>query len=400
MIWEEFLKRDAAAFRVRGLQRMQTLVTNPAFPAVHIAGTNGKGSVATKIAFALQTAGYKVGLYTSPHLVSFCERIAINSRCIAQEIAERLGEEMIRRADRLALKPTFFELVTLLAFAYFQQEGVDIAVIETGKGGRFDPTNVLLPLLAIITSISRDHLPELGKNLKDIAREKAGIIKRGTPLILGPNAHYEEIMRKAKRLNAPLFHADKAKGFYDDENSAIAKKALELISLHFPLSEEAIKKGISIRPRHRFERVGHVIFDVAHNLDGFKRLIEALDLFFPKRGTRFLIGIARDKDVEACLKTLAETQSPFHLVAAETDNATPPEKLAECFMRFGYFFFSYRETFEETVKEAHDLASKNHEILIVCGSFYIMERARSVLFPERPLGGTLSIPETSERLRV
>ena len=154
-----------------------------AYKTIHVAGTNGKGSVSHTLAAILQQAGYRVGLYTSPHLVDFRERIRVNGKMISKERVVKFVEE--ERAFFEPLHPSFFELTTAMAFKYFQEQQVDVALIEVGMGGRLDCTNIITPILSIITNISKDHTQFLGKNFTDIAREKAGIIKRGVPVVIG-----------------------------------------------------------------------------------------------------------------------------------------------------------------------------------------------------------------------
>ena len=154
-----------------------------AYKTIHVAGTNGKGSVSHTLAAILQQAGYRVGLYTSPHLVDFRERIRVNGKMISKERVVKFVEE--ERAFFEPLHPSFFELTTAMAFKYFQEQQVDVALIEVGMGGRLDCTNIITPILSIITNISKDHTQFLGKSFTDIAREKAGIIKRGVPVVIG-----------------------------------------------------------------------------------------------------------------------------------------------------------------------------------------------------------------------
>lgn len=265
------------------------------FRTIHVGGTNGKGSVATKIAAALQAQGYKVGLYTSPHIRTFRERIQINGIMIPESTAETLLTTVYD--PHLA----YFDVLTALAFVYFAQQKVDFAVIEVGMGGRLDATNVITPLLSIITSIGYDHTQYLGPTLEAIAREKGGIVKPNVPLIVGKTA-------------APFFpnaiHAESAP-FYDLENRLIAKRALALLGID---SEE----GLDQRPPCRFQRIGDLILDVAHNPPAFERLKEALLYHFPNNRFPFYLGFSKDKDWRTCIKIIDPIASEITFL--HTDN--------------------------------------------------------------------------------
>ena len=379
------------------------------YPTIHIAGSNGKGSVSTKIAKTLELSGYRVGLYTSPHLFSFRERITVNGQQIPEEAVVEgmqkmfLLERELQNSRPLQNRPfdaTFFELTTFLALEYFRQMGVDVAVIETGLGGRLDATNVINPILSVITSVSREHCQILGEDLEQIAAEKAGIIKPNTPVVIGPKARFQSIYNRAKELHSPLFACDDVGGhFYDEENSAIAALALEHLTSHFNLetavskfnlTSEAIKQGLAIRPPCRFERVGEAIFDVAHNPDAISHLIQALHTFFPLRKFRFLVGFSKDKEYDRCLALIATIATHIHLVQANSPRSATTEELIckgrECChlpsrtavsrIIKDPFFFTPHISVKEGMKEAYSLALKNQEMLVVCGSFYIMADIR------------------------
>jgi dihydrofolate synthase/folylpolyglutamate synthase len=249
------------------------------FRSIHVAGTNGKGSVTTKIAAVLQSFGLKVGLYTSPHIVSYCERIRINQEMIPEAVAEEILPQVYDP------NLSFFDVLTSLAFVYFAREKVDYAVIEVGLGGRLDATNVITPILTVITSIGLDHTALLGETLEEIAREKGGVVKPGVPLIVGATA-------------APFFpnaiHVEQLP-FYELENRAIAKRAL----LELGIDAE---EGLELRPPCRFEKVGDLILDVAHNPPAFERLVQALDYHYPGKKFPFYLAFSEEKDWEACVE--------------------------------------------------------------------------------------------------
>lgn len=337
-------------------------------PCIHIAGSNGKGSVATKIAKALELSGYRVGLYTSPHLHSFCERISINGQLISEEDVVK-GMEKIIDPDL-----TYFARATILAFDYFNAQKVDIAVIETGLGGRLDATNVVQPILTVITSISREHTHILGEDLEQIAAEKAGILKKGVPVVLGPKARFQAIYRRAEELHCPVHPSKKISYFYDEENSAIAELALSLLPIK--LDPEAVRQGISVRPSCRFERIGDVIFDVAHNPEAIFYLLQALHTLLPERKFRFLVGFSKDKEYGACLELIAPVATHIHFVQADTPRAATVEELREALKNEDPAFSSVSSSVPEGVEEALKLSSALGEVLVVCGSFYIMSEAR------------------------
>jgi dihydrofolate synthase/folylpolyglutamate synthase len=338
---------------------------------IHVAGTNGKGSVATKIAKALEFSGYRVGLYTSPHLFCFRERIQIQGEKIPEEAVERGVQKW-----RPFLKDApLFDLTTKLAFDYFCEQAVDVAVIETGIGGRLDATNVITPILSIITSIGWDHMKHLGNTLEAIAFEKAGIIKPGVPVVVGSKAQYASIRRTAQEKGSPLFVAPETQGFYDDENRATASCALSILEEHFNISEEAKEAGLKIRPPCRFEECQGAILDVAHNPDGFQRLFEGLRIHFPNRSLRLVLGLSEDKDVEGCLKLVADHAAHVHLVQAESKRTATTELLARTLQRLNFTAFSQEVSVAEGIKKA----APEKELLVVCGSFYIMQEAKVAL---------------------
>ncbi|MBS0620153.1 MAG: bifunctional folylpolyglutamate synthase/dihydrofolate synthase [Verrucomicrobia bacterium] len=338
-----------------------------AYPTIHVAGTNGKGSVSTKIAKALELSGYRVGLFTSPHLFSFSERITINSR----PIPEQVFEERIQQIP----SPCFFERATFLAFDYFRQEKVDIAVIETGLGGRLDTTNVIHPILTVITSISRDHAELLGNTLDAIAREKAGILKPKIPVVIGPKAQFQPIFDRAQELECPLYISEITSPFFDVENSALAKLTLKQIPL--PLTSSAIEQALQTRPPCRFEKVGDVLYDVAHNIDATIHLLQALEMFFPDTPCRFLVGYSEDKEYASCLALLQKKATHLHLVQAEMPRAASPKKLRETLP--DQMDATLHKSVAEGAVTAYQEAQKKGELLVISGSFYIMADARHAI---------------------
>lgn len=343
------------------IERLLASRGNPerAFPSVHIAGTNGKGSVSCKIASALQHAGYKVGLYISPHIADFEERITINGQQIPKE---KVLQMCLQLNDP---EPNFFECATCFAFEYFKEQQVDIAVIETGLGGTLDATNVVRPVLSIITSIGLDHTEILGDSLDQIAAQKAGIIKQGTPLVLGPRARLAPILEKAKELCAPVSQVTGSYAHYEEENNAVVKAALALLPLRTDPSD--LECGLKSRMPCRFERRGRFILDVAHNPDGFAKLAETLQHTFPNQQFHFIIGMNRRKNIPACLQAIEEKIKHVHFVETGKEEGASVSELEKAFCSARPY------SLDKTMKNA--IANAPEGIVVICGSFYIMAEA-------------------------
>lgn len=304
------------------------------FPSVHIAGTNGKGTVAYKMATVLQENGYRVGLFTSPHLLTYRERIQINGKMISEvEVVEGLEKIL-----PFAKNPKFFEVTTLLAFDYFAENEVDIAIIEAGLGGRLDATNILTPLLSIITSISWDHVPILGESLEEIAAEKSGIIKPGVPCVIGKSADYEVIRKKG----CPLYVTS-------NDPKKIAEKGLKL--LPFEVEETS---GLKRDPPCRFEKHGDVILDVAHNPAALKRLFDRVAREYPGKKIHVLFGMSKDKEIQKALEIVNERSDHVSFLIPHHPRL---------------------HHFEKTIsaEEGLKLAKREGALCIVTGSFYLMK---------------------------
>ncbi len=310
-----------------GLETTESLLAelgNPhtVYPSVHIGGTNGKGSVATLVAGALEAAGWRTGLYTSPHLVSFRERMMVNGVPVSASAVAMWTE----RLEPLVLErdATFFEATTAMAFADFAARGVEIAVIEVGLGGRLDSTNVVTPLVAGITKIARDHMKYLGDTLEAIAREKAGIAKPGVPLVLGETdpslvqilrreadaavartgstgtAHVHVVPPDA-RGTGPLGLA----GPHQRRNAAVAAAIVAALPARWQPDARAIERGFAAaRIPGRLDRRGRWLFDVAHNPDGMRSLVGALAELRPPGPVHALVSILGDKEWPEMLVTL------------------------------------------------------------------------------------------------
>ena len=299
------------------------------FRSIHLAGTNGKGSVSHMIAAALQANGFKVGLYTSPHLKDFKERIKINGKPISSQSVIRFVRQY--KTEFEAIQPSFFEWTVALAFYYFSQKKVDIAIIETGMGGRLDSTNVVSPLLSVITNIGFDHMEFLGDTLEKIAGEKAGIIKANTPVIIGrtQNETQDVFLEKAKTLSSPITFADKQpkasistdlKGGYQKENlqtvftTIKVLKSRNLLSIDLQKAKSGLKqvtKLTGLNGRWQIlSKTPKIICDVGHNEEGIKWVIENLkkEKF---ENLHFVLGMVSDKDHSKILIQLPKSANYY-----------------------------------------------------------------------------------------
>ena len=320
------------------------------FRTIHVAGTNGKGSCSHTLAAILQEAGYRTGLYTSPHLLDFRERIRINGKPIPQEyVVNFVARE---RPFFEPLHPSFFELTTAMAFRYFADEAVDVAVIEVGMGGRLDCTNIIRPDLCLITNISPDHTQFLGHTLAQIAAEKAGIIKPGIPVVIGettPETH-PVFLHKAQEAGAPIYFAEEEKankqadypgldfelkGIYQEKNLRALLTALPLlIQAGYKLDDRAVRNGFA----HVVELTGlmgrwqklhdrpTVVCDTGHNVGGIRYIVQQLEQQ-TFRTLRIVIGMVNDKDINGVLALLPRNAT-YYFTRASVKRALPEQELA------------------------------------------------------------------------
>lgn len=367
------------------------------YKTIHIAGTNGKGSSSHTLAAILQSQGYKVGLYTSPHLVDFRERIRVNGECVPEQYVIDFVEE--NRAFFEPLHPSFFELTTAMALKYFAEQKVDYAVIEVGLGGRLDCTNIITPILSIITNISFDHTQFLGNTLAEIAGEKAGIIKPGVPVVIGEYLPETRTVfeKKAKSENAPIlfaqdFDADhlessencdvdmELKGSYQERNKKTILTALHILRQKLAISDEAIREGFAhvcelTGLRGRWEKLNDTpltICDTGHNLAGWNYLAPQINAV--KAETKHIVfGMVDDKDVAHVLQLLKEKMEnrvKYYWTQPSTKRAISVEELSELALKLGLHGSLYH-----SVKEAYNAALENAEkgdFVFVGGSSYVV----------------------------
>ena len=319
-----FQNQGATAYKP-GLVKMQTFAAqlgNPHhnFPSLHIAGTNGKGSVSHMLASSLQEMGYKVGLHTSPHLLDFSERIRVNGQAIAKEYVVDFVRE--HHSFFLSEQLSFFEITVGMALAYFAQRQVDYAVIEVGLGGRLDATNIISPQLAVITNIGLDHTEFLGDSLVQIAYEKAGIIKENIPVVIGEiqNETLPIFKARAKEKKAPLYFAEKTllpefpldlMGSYQEKNKRTTYKALQVLLAVDELPQKAIDgfakvvKNTCLRGRWELiDQHPQIVADVTHNAEGFKMVTQQLKEKKFEGELHLVLGFVKGKKMEAIFSIL------------------------------------------------------------------------------------------------
>jgi len=380
------------------------------FKAVHIAGTNGKGSVAAMVSTVLREAGFRTGAYTSPHLVSFTERITMDGEPIGEEEVVDLTQSIkdrIERQDR-GRRFTFFDFTTALAFDLFRRKGVEVAIVEVGLGGRLDSTNVVLPLVRVITNVGLDHQDYLGNTIEAIAREKAGIIKENVPVVTGAKGPALTIIREAAKDRADLYVLGEAFSYvkkgeqmmsyrgigasFDDFslslrgdhqlfNGALALCVLELLNTRgYSLDEPCIRKGLaSAEWPGRLELASRrpggplILYDGAHNPDGARTLAAYLKTHFPDRRKILVFGVMKDKAYGEMLVELLPVVQAAILTRPEIERAAPPADVAAC---------APGSQVTHSVKEALELAfaeAGNEDLIVVAGSFYTVGEAKQLL---------------------
>ncbi len=391
------------------------------FKTIHIAGTNGKGSTSHMLASIFQEAGYKTGLYTSPHLYDFRERIKVNGQMCSQDFVIEFTNRLKKKIDEI--DPSFFELTVGMAFEYFAQQKCDIAIIETGLGGRLDSTNVISPELSIITNIGWDHMALLGSTLAEIAGEKAGIIKTDTPIIIGEaleetkpifnnkakeqnaslyfaeeyldnisfqnnwqTAQFEFVQKKIHLLDAPIFTKtftieSDLPGKYQAKNLKSVLVATQLLSdMGWKLKSAQIKKGILQTKANtglmgRWETLSQnprVVLDVAHNEHGIKAMLDQLSSM-SYEALHIITGMVKDKDVDAVL-TLLPTKAQYYFTQSHI-----PRALAASELQLKAAKFRLEGNLFENVNDAIEVAKKNannKDLILVIGSVFLVAEVK------------------------
>lgn len=413
MTCEETIARIHARGRFSGkpgLHRIQALMDALGNPQdelkfVHVAGTNGKGSTSTMIASILQESGYRVGLYTSPYLVKFHERIAINGELISDEALIRLSAKTEQAADGLSLPVGEhigeFEFVTAVAFQYFLEQNCDIVVLETGLGGAFDATNVIkAPEAAVITPISYDHMGVLGNTLEEIADAKAGIIKPGCIVVSarGQAPAVEAVLRKAcpalliaddfKAQNIGVMpqtftvdnvvYAITLRGLYQMQNACTALKVVKVLtSLGWKIEENAILSGLKkAKISARMDCISEsprVIIDGGHNEDGVRVTVQSL-VNSECKGYKLVVGMVADKAVETCVRQFASVAKEMFVTQPKSERALAAAELAQIAKKYCTQVSCYEE-----LSDAIDVALSSanaDDCIVICGSLYLAGEAK------------------------
>ena len=404
----------AAAYRndLDNTIRLSEWLGNPErlFRSVHIAGTNGKGSTSHMLAAIFQEAGYKTGLYTSPHLKDFRERIKVNGEMISESFVVDFVERIRPLSEQM--DPSFFEVTVVMAFDYFAQQEVDIAIVEVGLGGRLDSTNIIHPELSVITNIGYDHMNMLGNTLPKIAAEKAGIIKKGVPVVIGE--HHAETSpvfeKKAKEEKAPLRYADHQHyvadwqyqrhslvaevattpvaddkeyytldltGIYQTRNLLTVLESVHVLrglgwKLEPPIVHQALKQVKKLTGLHGRWEIVHehpeVVLDVAHNEDGMRQLVRQIELTDHEE-LHIVLGMVNDKDISGVL-ALLPAHASYYFTRAQIPRALPEDELATQAAEIGLKGHPY-----PTVAEALQAAkahARDRDLIVVCGSVFVV----------------------------
>lgn len=399
---------------LHNIGRLLELMGNPQkkMKFVHVAGTNGKGSTVAFISSILIESGYKVGIYTSPYLQRFTERIRINNTEIPENELVRLTEFVKEKVEIMVSKgenhPTEFEIVTAIAFQYYYEAKCDIVVLEVGLGGRFDATNIIdTPVVSVITTISFDHTDRLGNTLPQIAFEKAGIIKECGNVVIYPQPEEVEIVfhNICEERNAQLHKVDFTSlvlekfdvdgqafiyknydslkisllGPHQVKNAAVAVDVVELlVQKGFNISQSSIKKGLmNTRWPGRLEVVGRepvFLIDGAHNAEGARTLSETLNLYFPNKRKIFITGVLKDKDYKTMLESVIPIADVFITVTPESDRALPAKDLA-IFIRDYCKNVLISDTIEEAIRTSLKISSQD-DLICSFGSLYYIGKVR------------------------
>jgi len=379
------------------------------FKSIHIAGTNGKGSVSHILASVFQTAGYKTGLYTSPHLKDFRERIRINGEMISEENVIQYVDE--NKGFFESQKPSFFEMTVAMAFNYFAEQEVDIAIIETGMGGRLDSTNILKPILTAITNISLDHTQFLGETIEKIAFEKAGIFKDRTPIVIGETKAESAnvFIDTANKKNAPIYFADSEYqinyallntdykqvfnvekngtiiyknlttdliGLYQKKNIITSLKIIDLLSNTFQISTENLFSGILNVQKNtglagRWQILGYnplIVADTGHNIAGIKQVLKQLETTAYKK-LHFIFGTVNDKKIDSILKLLPKN-AVYYFTQANIPRSLDVSILKEKANKYnlkGNVYLNTTDAFETAKQSAEE-----SDLVLIGGSTFIV----------------------------
>jgi dihydrofolate synthase/folylpolyglutamate synthase len=408
-----FSRIGAAAYKkdLTNTIKLCAALGNPhlTFKSIHIAGTNGKGSTSHMLSAILQQSGYKTGLYTSPHLKDFRERIKINGQLCSEDFVVDFTQRMLPLIDEI--EPSFFEITVAMAFSWFAEQKVDVAVIETGLGGRLDSTNIIQPELSIITNIGMDHMNMLGNTLTAIAGEKAGIIKPNTPVVIGETLPetLAVFVNKAKAINAPIHFATQARtvtnpvwsdhflqvkinnnisaesqtykldlpGLYQSKNLLTVLASVEqLQQLGYAITDESVHQALAqVKPLTglygRWDIIQQnptIVLDVAHNEDGIQQLVQHISLQSFAQ-LHIVIGMAKDKEIDKVLNLLPR-HAKYYFTKAQIPRALPEQDLqqfAAAKQLNGLCFTNVNVALASATANATE-----NDLIIVCGSVFVV----------------------------
>ncbi len=413
----EYIHSICWTFTKPGLERISALCEKLGNPQddlkfIHVAGTNGKGSFCSMLDSVLRHAGYKTGLFTSPYIKVFNERMQFCGENIADDELAEITEYVKPFADSMEDKPTEFELITAIGFEYFKRKKCDVVILEAGMGGRLDSTNIIKSsLLSVITGISLDHTAFLGDTVEKIAAEKAGIIKENGSVLFGGNSKsVEEVIKaKAVEMNADYHFADKAGleivssdlsgstfnylefkdvklpllGLYQPWNAANVLCALEILKLKgFTVSEEAVRAGLlAARWPARFEIISRdplIIFDGAHNPEGIETAVASIKRYFGNKKVCILTGVMKDKDYNYIAGKFAEISDRAFTITPQNPRALPAEEYAKVLEGVGITASSYASV-ADALEDAKEYAKASDCALLCLGSLYMYSEVKNAV---------------------
>jgi len=374
------VERKAKTFGLENIKKFLRIIGNPEkkIKIIHVAGTNGKGSVCAMISSVLDEAGFKVGMFTSPHLIKVNERIRFDNELISEGDFKRIADFIYETEKKNNVNLIFFETLTAMAFIYFNERKLDYAVMETGMGGRLDATNVSKPVISVITNIGLEHRDVLGNTIKDIAKEKAGIIKSNTTVITSAKGKALSVIEKvAEKKNSRLVTAKKLKdvelrlkGEYQKENASTAFAVLK---------ELGINKGIILRGLKkaywpgRFEFIKkNILLDCAHNPDGVKALVKSIkELDY--NNLIVILSVMKDKNIISISKKINNLNPKMILTKANVSRARDPRKISRFFKHFIII-----PDLKKAITYAREIAKKD-DLILITGSIFLVGEAYSFL---------------------
>lgn len=406
----EYIHSVSWTFCKPGLERIAELCASLGNPQnelkfIHVAGTNGKGSFCSMLSSVLEKSGYRVGLFTSPYVKKFNERMQINGVEISEDELIELTEKIKPICEGMKDKPTEFELITAIGFEYFKRHKCDLVVLECGLGGRLDSTNIVENvLLSVITGIALDHTGILGDTVEKIAKEKAGIIKKGTPCLYcgDDESAYEVIKQEADKEGAPLYRRDRSAlsikqadltetvfdygsykdikirllGTYQPKNASNVLSAIDILNTNadVSISEESIREGLlSASWMARFEKISDtplIIFDGGHNPQGVDSAVESVRLYFGDEGLNVLTGVMADKDYTYMAEKIAGVASRVYTVTPNNPRALSAEEYSKVYKELGVSADAFDSLYDALLKAIED--SKNEgKALLILGSLYM-----------------------------